>query len=78
METRCIKEIGGENMARIVKLEGKEPKVITEDEAKFPIGICTCGLSTNFPFCNGSHERCGGEEEGSLYAYDGNSRVRVK
>jgi CDGSH-type Zn-finger protein len=67
-----------EDMARLVKLEGKEPKVITEEEAKFPIGICTCGLSANFPFCDGSHKRCADEEEGSLYVYDANSRVRVK
>jgi len=65
-------------MARLVKLEGKAPKVINEEEAEFPIGICTCGLSSNFPFCDGSHKRTEDEEEGGIYAYDVNSRVKLK
>lgn len=65
-------------MARLVRMEGKAPKVINEEEAKFPIGICTCGLSSNFPFCDGSHKRTEDEEEKGIYVYDENSRVRLK
>jgi CDGSH-type Zn-finger protein len=65
-------------MGRLVKLEGKAPKVISEKEAKFPIGVCTCGLSHNFPFCDGSHKRTEDEEEGVVYVYDGNTRVKVE
>lgn len=63
-------------MARLVKLEGKEPlEVEAGDESKW---ICTCGLSANFPFCDGSHKRAEDEEEGSVYVYDEESRVRLK
>ena len=65
-------------VVRLVKLEGKAPKVITEEEAKFPIGVCTCGLSSNFPFCDGSHKRTEDEETGFVYVYDKNTRVKVK
>ena len=64
-------------VVRLVKLAGKAPKIITENEAQFPIGICTCGLSKNFPFCDGSHKRTEDEESGVVYIYDENARVQV-
>ena len=32
--------------------------------------ICMCGLSKNQPYCDGSHKKTTGEEEGKTYEYD--------
>jgi len=34
------------------------------------IAICMCGLSSNYPFCDGSHNSTTDEEEGTLYKYE--------
>ena len=31
--------------------------------------ICMCGLSSNQPFCNGSHKKTADELEGKVYIY---------
>ena len=54
-------------MARVVRLEGKGPiKIEPQDK---PIWVCGCGLSANFPFCDGTHKICREEADGTLYAY---------
>ena len=63
-------------MARIRIFEKKSPL-----KAKPDAWICMCGVSRNFPYCDGSHSRANLEEEkeGKLYIYDEKlKRKRVK
>jgi len=61
-------------MARLVRHERTGPiKIEPQDK---PIFICGCGLTQNFPFCDGSHKSCTDEQEGTLYVYDA-SRQKV-
>ena len=66
-------------MPREVVHEADGPYFI--DEAEFEaqdrdIAICRCGLSAEFPHCDGSHRAAEDEEEGVVYRYeDGERRV---
>jgi CDGSH-type Zn-finger protein len=40
-----------------------------------PVFICGCGLTSNWPFCDGSHKACKMEEAGKVYVYDENKNV---
>lgn len=55
-------------MARLVRHELTGP--IRIDPQDKPVFICGCGLTQNFPFCDGSHKACKSEVEGTLYVYD--------
>ena len=63
-------------MARIIRMEGTGPvKVEPQDK---PVFVCACGLTKNFPFCDGSHKKCEKLEPdaGKVYVYDkANKRV---
>lgn len=64
-------------MARFVRKDETGPMEIKMgNESKW---ICMCGLSSNQPFCDGSHKKTAGEQSGKLYIYnkDG-SRTEVK
>jgi len=63
-------------MSRIVKHEAKKPmEVKVGNESKW---ICMCGLSKNFPFCDGSHHKTDDEEAGKVYKYTDGKRTEVK
>ncbi|WP_268541760.1 CDGSH iron-sulfur domain-containing protein [Candidatus Nitrosotenuis cloacae] len=54
-------------MTRVVKRDATGPLEITVGgESKW---ICMCGLSNGQPFCDGSHKKTAGEEEGKIYLY---------
>ena len=43
-----------------------------------PVFVCACGLSQNFPFCDGAHEACKSEEDGKVYVYDAERKTVVE
>lgn len=55
-------------MARRITLNGTGP--IRIDPQDKPVFVCGCGLTNNFPFCDGTHKTCKDEEEGKVYEYD--------
>jgi CDGSH-type Zn-finger protein len=60
-------------MARIIRSDREGPyKLEPQDK---PVFICGCGLTGNWPFCDGSHKACKGEEAGKVYVYDEDKNV---
>jgi CDGSH-type Zn-finger protein len=58
-------------MPRIVEIKDQTPLLIRpEDTANGIVAVCRCGLSANWPFCNGTHKATIGEDPGKLYHYD--------
>lgn len=55
-------------MARRITLNATGP--IRIDPQDKPVFVCGCGLTSNFPFCDGTHKTCKDEEEGRVYEYD--------
>ena len=63
-------------MARMVVCKGEGPlEIKVGGESRW---ICQCGLSTNPPFCTGTHKQAAGEEAGKLYQYENGKRKEVK
>lgn len=63
-------------MPRLVRHEMTGPiKIEPQDK---PVFICGCGLTRNFPFCDGSHKVCAGEDPGTVYVYDKDQRTVVE
>jgi CDGSH iron-sulfur domain-containing protein 1 len=58
-------------MPRIVEIKDQTPLLIKpEDTANGIVAVCRCGLSSNWPFCNGTHKATIGEDPDKLYHYD--------
>lgn len=64
-------------LARVVKFEKSGPYLIEKVESiEKKIVLCGCGLSSNKPYCDGSHTACKGEEANKTYIYDKNKKRR--
>lgn len=57
-------------MARLVQHEESGPYKVEVEGAEKPIWICGCGLSSNKPYCDGSHKNVRDETEGRVYLYE--------
>jgi CDGSH-type Zn-finger protein len=58
-------------MPRIVEIKDQTPLLIRpEDTVNGIVAVCRCGLSGNWPFCNGTHKATIGEDPDKLYHYD--------
>ncbi len=66
-------------MARTVRLTATGPHRIdpTTIAPGKMISICTCGLSQNYPLCDGSHKITKAEEAGVLYTYSADAKSVV-
>jgi CDGSH-type Zn-finger protein len=67
-------------MSREVTHTATGPKRLTPDDIddeKGDVAICLCGLSEEYPFCDGSHRRAEGEDPDERYKYVDGERRRV-
>lgn len=55
-------------MARLIRSDRDGP--IRIDPQDKPVFICGCGLTGDFPYCDGSHKHCKNEKPGNIYKYD--------
>ncbi|OLZ41981.1 (Fe-S) protein [Natrinema saccharevitans] len=68
-------------MTRLVELEANGPRKLEPDDIddeKGDVAVCQCGLSDDFPFCDGSHRRTRDEADGTTYVYEDGQRREVK
>lgn len=69
-------------MSRLVELDATGPRKLDEsdlDQEKGDVAVCQCGLSNEFPFCDGSHRATRTERDDVCYRYveeDGQVRRR--
>lgn len=61
-------------MARLVRHEATGPRKLDADDLdpeKGNVAVCQCGLSADYPFCDGSHRATEDEAADELYRYEG-------
>ncbi|MFA7238162.1 MAG: CDGSH iron-sulfur domain-containing protein [Phycisphaeraceae bacterium] len=64
-------------MARLIRHDAAGPHEIKPSDKS--TWVCMCGLSPNYPLCDGSHKRCRTQEQpGKLYRYDGEKAVEIE
>ncbi len=61
-------------MPRMIRHEATGPLEVKPQEKS--VWVCMCGLSQNYPICDGAHKRAKQEEPGKCYVYD-NQRQNV-
>ncbi|MEF8774423.1 MAG: CDGSH iron-sulfur domain-containing protein [Halobacteriales archaeon] len=71
-------------MTRLVEHDATGPRKLTPEDVdpeKGDVAVCRCGLSAEYPFCDGTHRRTRDEAE-ETYVYvetdDGLERRRVE
>lgn len=64
-------------MPRLVRMNAMGPIKIEPSEK--PIFVCACGLSQNFPICDGAHKACKitEAEAGKVFVYDKDRKAIV-
>jgi CDGSH-type Zn-finger protein len=68
-------------MGRLVEHDATGPRILDEsdiDPEKGDIAVCQCGLSEDFPFCDGSHRQTETEEDDACYRYVDGERKEVE
>ena len=66
-------------MARMIRHEATQPIEIKPDPDGGSAWICMCGLSQDYPYCDGSHKIARqNEKEGTLYVYDKQRKTVVE
>ena len=61
--------IGPPGLSRPSQSAARYKQFLAGLPADKPAFICACGLTRNFPFCDGSHKAARSEEAGKLYVY---------
>jgi CDGSH iron-sulfur domain-containing protein 3 len=60
-------------MRKILKSDSQPLEIKPQEKS---VWICMCGLSKNQPYCDGSHKKIAGEEDGRTYEYDAEGHRR--
>lgn len=64
-------------MARVIIHTAKRP-FLHRTPSGDTVHICMCGLSDNYPLCDGSHRATADEEENVTYIYDSEKKRLAK